>query len=60
MTKQEMLQNLYQIQEFMNSGIFEIQIEEDDDIDENINEDMQEALEKAIECIKIILEKFYL
>ena len=52
MTKQELLQNLYQIQEFMGSGIFEVQVEEDDDIDININEDMQEALDEAVECIE--------
>ena len=49
MDKKELLQNLYQIQEFMESGIFEVQVEEDD----NINEDMQEALERAV----IFIEK---
>tara|TARA_Y100001938_G_scaffold65193_1_gene90691 strand:- start:2443 stop:2598 length:156 start_codon:yes stop_codon:yes gene_type:complete len=49
MDKEELLQNLYQIQEFMESGIFEVQVEEDD----NINEDMQEALERAV----IFIEK---
>ena len=48
MTKKEILQNLYQIQEFMGSGIFEVQVEEDDDIDENINEDLQEALDEVV------------
>ena len=52
MTKKELLSNLYQIQEFMGSGIFEVQVEEDDDIDENINEDLQEALDEAVECIE--------
>ena len=52
MGKKELLQNLYQIQEFMGSGIFEVQVEALEDIDININEDMQEALEKAVECIE--------
>ena len=53
MNKKELLQNLYQIQEFMGSGIFEVQVdEEDEDIDININEDMQEALEKAVKFIE--------
>tara|TARA_R100000781_G_scaffold87441_1_gene53813 strand:+ start:265 stop:432 length:168 start_codon:yes stop_codon:yes gene_type:complete len=52
MDKKELLQNLYQIQEFMGSGIFEVQVYEDEDIDININEDMQEALEKAVKFIE--------
>ena len=31
----------------MGSGIFEVQVEEDD-IDENINEDLQEALDEVV------------
>lgn len=53
MDKKELLQNLYQIQEFMSSGIFEVQVDEEEEVFKNINEDMQEALEKTI----IFIEK---
>ena len=58
MGKKELLQNLYQIQEFMESKIFNIIIEEGDDIDENINEDMQEALDEAVECIEFTFNHY--
>ena len=58
MKKKEVLQNLYQIQEFMGSGIFEVQVEEGDDKDMDINAVMQEALDKAVECVEFMFNGY--
>ena len=48
--KKELIQNLYQIQEFMRSGIF--YIEEDYDILEGLNDNLYNSLSDAIKIIK--------
>ena len=52
MTKKEILQNLYQIQELMQCDIFYLDIDEDDDINDAVNDTMFTALNKAIEIIE--------
>ena len=53
MSKKEMLNNLNQIHEFMLSGIFYVDVDEDDeDINQNINEDMYQALSIAISLLE--------
>ena len=46
-----MLQNLYQIQEFMSCDIFDVSPFEDEEKNEMLNNNMYTALNKAIELL---------
>tara|TARA_A100001201_G_scaffold143137_2_gene143550 strand:- start:469 stop:630 length:162 start_codon:yes stop_codon:yes gene_type:complete len=51
MDKKEILQNLYQIQEFMNCDIFDASPFENEEKNEILNNNMYIALNKAIELL---------